>query len=170
MAIVYERWYEDAPKILGAPFRLQQNQLMEENITIMAPSNIRKQVIRSCRARGLTVHPNVLPDLEAYVEELPMILEQLKLMPSISNSITPEIWTEFIKEANEESADTLNKTEVEVISAYQTPRLVFDTRRKQYRVIEKQRPVLGNAEDKVQYSFQPMYRITLTLHRFRSIC
>jgi hypothetical protein len=120
----------------------------------MAPLNQRKQVIRSCKARGVTVHPAVLPALEEHVDNLTDVLDGLSLLPSFSNRITPEIWQAFVIETTRlaaSDASTKEKTTcIEVISAYKTPKLVYDSRRKQYRVIEKQGPVLGNAIDKVR--------------------
>jgi hypothetical protein len=120
----------------------------------MAPLNQRKQVIRSCKARGVTVHPAVLPALEEHVDNLTDVLDGLSLLPSFSNRITPEIWQAFVIETTQlaaSDASTKEKTTcIEVISAYKTPKLVYDSRRKQYRVIEKQGPVLGCAIDKVR--------------------
>lgn len=117
------------------------------------------------------MHPNVLSDLEKLVDELPMILDQLKAMPSISNSITPELWEEF-KVATVEACSSSNKTGVlEVVSAFQTPKLVYDLRRKQYQVIEQQRPILGNAEDKVRLCCFHDFVIWHTdINSNRSIC
>lgn len=62
--------------------------------------------------------------------------------------ITEDLWMATI-ESNGNTVDT-GAVDIEIIGAFENPRLVFDLTRNIFRVEEKQWPMLGTASDKVR--------------------
>lgn len=129
----------------------------------------RRKIIKACKSKGYMIEPAAVEAMHQYLnsanddgkdalEDLLMELEQ-HLQKHNNNMISEQLWKHVIDE--EEEANNVSTThldindnsasdgDVEVVSAFQTPRLVYDSMRKAFRVEEKQKSLLGSAADKV---------------------
>lgn len=134
-------------------------------------SQRRRQVIRTCKSRGWTIHPDVLGDLERIgIDHLQdTILPTLAQSSSKGRCITPAVWQTFLQQQQEHQEDDEAMVEndgklqvvqnptvapttdgkIEVISAFHAPKIVYEEHRKQFLAVPRKGNVLGNAEDKV---------------------
>jgi hypothetical protein len=130
----------------------------------------RRQIIRTCKLKGWMLHPTALEGIEGYVseshdasEDLQAILNVVATKMKNGRTLTTEIWQQVVDEINgdnvEESIGNLKPenassycfADLKVVSAFQSPKLVYDTMRKQFHVEQKSWSLFGSAEDKVRY-------------------
>jgi hypothetical protein len=128
----------------------------------------RRQIIRACKQRGWILQPVALEGLEGYLRESPSdgAAEDLKAVLDVAankikggRTVTEEVWQKVVEELNGEEVDDSLKPEnalsssssgLEIVSAFHTPCIVYDTMRKQFKVEEKRRSLFGSVEDKVR--------------------
>lgn len=130
----------------------------------------RRQIIRACKQRGWTLQPAAFEGLEEYLDEeernnsamtdLQSILEIVAEKIGGGRTLTAEVWSQVIEVLDGKDAEVSFKAQrdisdvssgLEVVGAFQTPRLIYDTLRKQFDVDEKPRSLFGSVEDKVRY-------------------
>mgnify|MGYP005842276093 CR=1 FL=1 len=117
----------------------------------------RRKIMRACKSRGWMVQPAALKAMHQHLNLLDKdytedILEDLaRHVEKNTKLITEAIW----EKAMESTEDTVMIKEdggLEIIDAFKTPRLVYDSMRKTFRVEEKDWPLLGDTADKVRDS------------------
>jgi hypothetical protein len=127
-----------------------------------------RQVLRACKARGWTMHPAALSlILDAVLNDadqgnatiLSTYLDHLQpfMQRSHSTVITANIWKELMDErdatshhSKQPSRSHSTKTPIiQVISAFEMPKLSYDITRQQFQVVPSTKTLLGTAEDKV---------------------
>lgn len=122
----------------------------------------RRQIVRSCKARGWQIQPDALKGIEAYGhshEDLDFLDNLAEYMAdSASKTLTNAIWQEYLKDQESfltsskpsSAAATLSSSDVRVISAFQDVRLVYHTMKKHFLVEQQPWSLFGKAEDKVR--------------------
>jgi len=127
----------------------------------------KRQVIRSCKSRGWTVQPAALQGLlheteDSLPELLDRIADKIAKAGGGGRTVTADIWQQILdEEEEEEEAHTRKKkkqrstttaaTQVEVVSAFETPKLVYQVMRKQFQVqdpLQNDWSLWGSAQDK----------------------
>lgn len=184
-----------------------------------------RQIVRACKARGWTIHPDALGGLRTALhtepesenddnddlgnnghfmtdeERLSKLLDGLKPFMTkkggAGRSVTLSVWNEWMESSATAKALTTknNKTKqqsrtdfgkrqshqssnirttrsnsntIQVVQAYATPQLVFQSMRRQFQVLDsnsrRNTSLLGTADDKVRLfvpSFLPSFNVTL---------
>lgn len=113
------------------------------------------------------LHPSALEGIEALLDEnddedaINVILHLISNKMKSAGTVTADIWSEIVADLNDESNTQLLQpvqsgknpfADLEVVSAFRTPRLLYRPTRKQFQVEESQWPLFGEAEDKVRAS------------------
>lgn len=125
----------------------------------------KRQIIRAAKLRGWMLHPTALEGIEHLLtensteDELSFILDLVSTKMKSAGTVTADIWSEIVAELNDESDIRLEQpvqsgnnnpfADLEVVSAFRTPRLLYRPTRKQFQVEESRWPLFGEAEDKV---------------------
>jgi hypothetical protein len=140
-----------------------------------------RQVLRACKARGWTLHPAALSLIletvtnDASSNESAIILSsyldrlQLYMQRSRSTVITANIWNELMEESdaspnNPKKPIPLHSTKtptIQVISAFEMPKLSYDLTRQQFQVLPPTKTLLGTAEEKVNILSQTSHIVFL---------
>lgn len=135
----------------------------------MTQQQQKRRIIRVCKSRGWTVHPDVLPDLQDFGFDF----VQTTLLPALATCqgrcITPDVWQDFMHNQDDRKGDKSGKDKegggrFEVVSAFAAPNIVYEEHRKLFRAAERKGHILGTAQDKVRPSsmetillFESMY-------------
>ena len=121
----------------------------------------RRQVIRSCKARGWTIQPDALEAIEEALADddsyaLSTLLDRLSPHMKDRRTVTVAVWDEFAEshETGNTKVVAAATTDMQVINAFDTPKLVFEVMRKQFQVLcssnnSNKWSLFGTAEDKV---------------------
>jgi hypothetical protein len=124
----------------------------------------RRQIVRTCKARGWQIQPDALKGVEVYLQDHNAIDDDLldALAEQLGDSgnkrtVTSDIWQAFLREDEElaktekgkQSATSNPWTDLEVVSAFRDVRLVYQTMKKHFQVEEQPWSLFGKAEDKV---------------------
>jgi DNA polymerase epsilon subunit 2 len=120
----------------------------------------RRQIVRACKARGWTIQPAALAGVEAYLgssrdgsleDLLNVVAERIP-----GQTITGDLWDDIAGEAADtgrSASTTMTTTDawdgLQIVNAFQSPKLVFEVMRKNFAVDEKPRSLFGTAEDKI---------------------
>lgn len=97
---------------------------------------------------------------EAQVDSLEEILKEMGNGAGKGTKlITEAIWRASI-ETDEGDVSKMAADDLEIINAFDTPRLVYDSMRKTFRAEEKKWSLLGDAADKVSNCSIPVCRCT----------
>jgi len=130
-------------------------------VTAATTTISKRQVIRSCKARGWTLQPAVLDGIlhEATPESLPELLDRIAVLmqqKQQQRTVTAELWQQLLIDQEENGGDDAvvmvqkkKASFVDIINAFDTPKLVFQTMRKQFQVQQKNWSLLGTAQDKI---------------------
>lgn len=127
----------------------------------------KRQIVRAAKLRGWMLHPSALQGIEALLSEksaeddLNAILDLVSTKMHSAGTLTEDIWNEVVADLNDESESHLLSTvqqqsknpldDIQVVSAFRTPRLLYRPTRKQFQVEESRWPLFGEAEDKVRF-------------------
>jgi len=127
----------------------------------------RRQIVRACKARGWTIQPAALAGVEAYLgssrdgsleDLLNVVAERIP-----GQTITGDLWDDIAGEAADtgrSASTTMTTTDawdgLQIVNAFQSPKLVFEVMRKNFAVDEKPRSLFGTAEDKVRRYSRPV--------------
>lgn len=134
----------------------------------------RRQVVRACKRRGWTVQPAALKGIlemsaqEFQGEEEEVIEYILGVVSQYMKGkvLTKEVWDDAAANsslaedpkgyapnptASERQSDIhqSERDDIEVIGAFDTPKLTYESMRKQFKVEEKSGSLFGSADDKV---------------------
>ena len=126
----------------------------------------RKRVARTFKSRGLTIQSTALDALlnvlsrETHDETLFAIIDEVKdrLITGGGpggNVVTTSLLEEVVAELSRDAKDVTDEA-VQLLDAFQTPRLEFDAMRKQFRLLDdskEKRSLYGKATDKVGVPF-----------------
>ncbi|CAJ1892909.1 unnamed protein product [Cylindrotheca closterium] len=137
--------------------------------------NRKRQFVRTCKKHGLNVQPAALQSMIEEVNNEESLLQSLKwinqnLPTGKPKIVSPELWKQAfeaciappptckkstaIERKSRPSAGLDNKL-VEYVSAFEMPRLMYDSLRQQFYFSDKKRPPLfGTAQDKVDMMTQ----------------
>lgn len=116
----------------------------------------RRRVIRSFKLRGLTLQANALEAVmnvlarESQPEAvLQALVEQCKEHGRSVRIITKALLADIITEMTRNATD-VNEEAIQLLNAFETPRLHYDSMRKQFKLmINEERSLFGKADDKV---------------------
>jgi hypothetical protein len=146
----------------------------------------RRTIVRSCKSRGWTVHPEALALMDEQVEALKYngsaettaealstLLDGLRPHLKGSRTVTEQVWNDWVEASqpvvatnhNPANSNNISKSKMpttttptssssslnlQVVQAFQTPKLVFQGMRRQFLVEDPSTgSLLGSAEDKV---------------------
>lgn len=124
----------------------------------------RRHIVRAAKMRGWMLHPSAVEGIEALLndssdlDDLNVMFSFISAKMPVAGTVTAEIWALVQAELNDEvEMDTLPPmqygrnpfADVEVVSAFRTPRLLYRPTRKQFQVEEARWSLFGKAEDKV---------------------
>lgn len=125
----------------------------------MESSLSRRQVIRAFKMRGLALQA---PALEAMMnvlqreqagsnnEVLQAILDEIRDRRLQQPIVTESLLAEVVADMSRNGRD-VHEEALQLLDAFDTPRLDFDTMRKQFSLtVDKNRSVFGEANDKVR--------------------
>jgi hypothetical protein len=146
----------------------------------------RRQIVRAFRARGWTVGPKALEGVEEYLDagaDLKNLLNVIASEIGTGRTVSDDLWTKVVQHQLEEAEDNANDNDdasldeqtrhrrrgtfanVQVVSAFETPKLVFDSMRKNFSVQQEAWPLLGTAEDKVRVGLLALHlRLPISEH------
>ncbi|GAX28511.1 DNA polymerase epsilon subunit 2 [Fistulifera solaris] len=119
----------------------------------------RRHIVRAAKQRGWMLHPVALEGIETLFREtsdkddLEALFEFIAGHMSRNTTVTEPIWKQvadaLMKDERQEMLPVKNPfPDLEVISAFRTPRLVYRPTRKQFQVEESRWSLFGEAEDK----------------------
>ena len=122
----------------------------------------RKRIARTFKSRGLTIQSTALDALlnvlsrETHDETLFAIIDEIKdrLITGGGpggNVVTTSLLEEVVAELSRDAKDVTDEA-VQLLDAFQTPRLEFDATRKQFSLLDdasEKRSLYGKATDKV---------------------
>ena len=122
----------------------------------MAEVLSRKKIVRACKSRGWMVHAAALTAMHEYfnatrVNSFEEVLEEMEFTTGKGEKLLTEaMWLETIQSIYNPQKKNVTDN-MEIINAMDTPRLVYDSMRKTFRVEEKRWSLLGDAADKVSW-------------------
>lgn len=114
----------------------------------------RRKIVRACKSRGWMVQPAALSGMHRYLnlQEKDYTEDVLKELARRTGKntkvITEELWAQAFE--SEEVVMSEAGSGLDVVDAFDMPRIVFDSMRKTFRVEAKRWPLLGSAADKVR--------------------
>lgn len=118
----------------------------------------RRGVTRTFKMRGLTLQAPALEALmsvlERESEQQDVVLKALldatrERLASNGRIVTKELLADIVSELSKDASDILDEA-LELLDAFDTPRLAFDPMRKQFRLIKlEERSLFGEAKHKV---------------------
>ncbi len=123
----------------------------------------RRHIVRAAKQRGWMLHPSALEGMETLLREqsdnddVEALLEFISSRMVGGSTVTEQVWKQVTDELmkNEVERDELPVRnpfpDLEVVSAFRTPRLLYRPTRKQFQVEESRWPLFGEAEDKVSF-------------------
>lgn len=119
----------------------------------------RRKIMRACKSRGWMVQSTALTAMHNYLnlldkDYLDDVVTEIaqRVLERKTKLITETLWNE-IMDANE-SVDAIKADEeFELVNAFNSPRLCYDSMRKTFRVEEQQWSLLGSVADKVGSDF-----------------
>jgi DNA polymerase epsilon subunit 2 len=133
----------------------------------MTVATRRRYIVRACKQRGWIVQPAALQNMMEYVhseEAMEDILDSINDIMGSSKTITAETWEEFVlteqrrqealtqKSRSKRNDNTVASNawtdEVQIINAFDTPKLIYDVTRKQFHVKEIKESLFGSSLDK----------------------
>ena len=122
----------------------------------------RRYIVRACKQRGWTIQPTALQGMMEYVhseQAMEDILDALEERIGSETSITVDIWQAFLlAEQQRQEAAVVQKSRskraggssgvwtdhVQIVDAFETPKLLYDVTRKQFHVSQTQEPLFGS--------------------------
>ncbi len=120
----------------------------------------RRHIVRAAKQRGWMLHPAALEGIERLLsddaDDLEALFEFVSTHMSGNTTVTEAIWQQvadaLVKDTRDEVMLPAKNPfpDLEVISAFRTPRLVYRPTRKQFQVEESRWSLFGEAEDKVR--------------------
>jgi DNA polymerase epsilon subunit 2 len=133
--------------------------------------NRRRQFVRTCKKQGLHVQPAALQSMMTEINDEESLLRALKWLTQMLARRTPKIvtldlWEQAVeacfaapdvnnKRPNNILPKTGDKQLIEFASAFDSPKLIYNSLRQQFYFSEKQRPPLfGSAQDKIEMMTQ----------------
>lgn len=133
--------------------------------------NRRRHFVRTCKKHGLHVQPAALQSMMQQVNDEEFLLQALKwlnhaLASKSPKIVTPGLWEEAAEACSdvspvEKNANRSAKVKrgsdelVEITTAFDTPKLIYDSLRQQFYYSDRGRPpLLGNAKDKIEMMTQ----------------
>jgi hypothetical protein len=148
---------------------------MSVRIAAHGDPNLRRQIIRACKSRGWTVHPDAFAALEEELfalqeelditntyDELSRILDGLRPFLKGIRTITEQVWNDWVESQQVRQTPSRTKkkhaaplwndtSKLQVVHAFRTPKLIFQSMRQQFHVLDSASGSLfGTAEDKVR--------------------
>ena len=131
----------------------------------------RRQIIHACKQRGWSLQPIAFEGIEEFLSEsegndamvdLQAILDVASEKSKSAGTLTAEIWQLVVEELNGEDTVDAPKSDgnqqtapgdsiLQIVSAFQTPKLTYDTMRKHFNVQTTPGPLFGSVADKVQF-------------------
>lgn len=120
-----------------------------------------RQLIRSCKLKGWTLHPKALEGIQGFLsqstnalDDFAFLLEMISEKMGTGKTVTPQIWEHVSTEIEGEavaSSDHRHTSgdDLVVVNAFQSPRLSYDPMRKHFSVEQKPWSLLGSVKDKV---------------------
>jgi hypothetical protein len=119
----------------------------------------RRQIVRACKTRGWTIQPAALEGIERYLgqtkNDMDVLDDFLDLVGGslkgkmITSSLMEEIMPEAETVLPQRTSSAHCFSDLQVVNAFQTPKLLFEVMRKQFYVEDKRQSLFGTAEDKV---------------------
>ena len=154
---------------------MQYNSRREDDASVLSHHGgsviTQRQVLRACKARGWTMQPAALTRLldavnmsedqeNAPTTILSVYLDRLQPFMQHSTLITANLWEDMMGQVHVDKGPSKKRSQsshpskaqmIQVISAYETPKLTYDITRKQFQVIpsSSSNSLLGSADDKV---------------------
>lgn len=124
----------------------------------MPESVSRRKIMRACKSRGWMVQPAALAAIHRHLnvlddDYLEDVLLEISLRVDRNTVITESVWNE-IMEASHSPTTNDKEEDFELVNAFESPRLSYDSMRKTFRVEEKQWALLGSVADKVSMMAQ----------------
>lgn len=123
----------------------------------------RKQIVTMCQTkRGWTVQPQALHRMESFLRETNQIGDNnfFTILDPVmkklgKKTVSLQVWESAMEEYERSFEtmvdDTTSEEHLRVVSALESPRLLFQTMRRQFHVEENQWSLFGTAEDKVSW-------------------
>jgi hypothetical protein len=114
----------------------------------------KRKIMRACKSHGWMVQSTALEKMYQYLNEMDkdylgdVLSELSQSIDTKTTLITESIWNQVI-ESNRTVVSSNAQEEFEMVNAFETPRLSYDTMRKAFSVEEKNWPLLGSVSDKV---------------------
>lgn len=154
----------------------------------------KRHIIRAAKMRGWMLHPSALEGIEILLGEnsdegtLSAMFDLISAKMQSAGTVTADIWNEIVAGLDDDEGDMRQPVQhgrnpfpdLEVVSAFRTPRLLYRPTRKQFQVEESQWPLFGEAEDKVSFfynkegnfllKFPDIFSYPVNLHASRRTC
>ncbi|CAB9527422.1 polymerase epsilon subunit 2 [Seminavis robusta] len=126
----------------------------------------RRQLIRACKGRGWMVQGPALVAMHEFFNlqdsvALDTVLDALaKRLDRSTTVVTESLWNGLMEETDETDDavpldnDRSSSDVLQVVNAFDGPKLVYDTTRRAFRIDEKPISLLGSAQDKIKMMAQ----------------